>query len=150
MLMFNIWLSGLLFVVVALARVAPEIKRNSCNVDVCSKALLQNAEAAASFCKVFGKTVKRHAPQDPAQTCAPATFLPYPEFASPCFENGQDLSRVSASCDCLTYGFPHPTPVGAGLGQSPAAGHENAPSVGAHGGSSNEQTSTLDIATTEM
>ena len=145
----NVWLSSLLFAVVALARVAPEVRRNTCNVDACSNALLQNAEAAGSFCKAFGKTVKRHAIQDPAETCAPATFLPYPEFASPCFEDGQDLSRVSASCDCLTHGFPHPSPVGAGLGHSPAAAHQDTP-VGLHGGSSSGQTSTLDVVTTEM
>jgi len=56
MLISNTWLLSLIFSASVFARVTPEARRNACYTDSCSKALLQNANGAASFCHAFEKT----------------------------------------------------------------------------------------------
>lgn len=105
MLITNTWLFGLIFAAAASARVVSETEQSPCYSDSCSKALLQNADAAASFCKAFKKTSDLL-----PGTCLPPTFIPYPEYATPCFDNEQDISRVSIACDCLPSGLPGSLP----------------------------------------
>ena len=75
----------------------------------CSEALLQHPEAAAKLCHKFEKS-QHSSSTSPAGSCpsvgaacvcSPASPLPYPEFASSCFEESSYVATLEAACECL-------------------------------------------------
>ena len=146
------WLTSLLLAAAASARVAPETRRSTCSTDKCSQALLQKPDAALLLCNTIAKTVKRHVSRrSPPEACVPAALVPYPEFAGSCFEDGQDLSQVERTCECLIQGsLRAESSNSAGAVQSVPGGHGSGAAVGGIGASSDGSATFAGIATTEI
>ncbi len=80
-------------------------------------------------------------------------FVPYPEFAISCFENGEDTTRVEAACECLSQDTPGSSPLSnsdSGSGPSSGAGQEGKASPGSSGAGFGAVASNQPIVTTEM
>ena len=147
MLIPNTWLEGLIFAAAVTARVAPDHhRRNSCHTDSCSKALLNNLNAATLFCQSLQKNHHQKLARGLQQTCSP-TFLPYPDFAAPCFENGQDLNKVEAACDCVSS---KSSGSSSGSGQSSGGEQQNGSSGGSSGAGNNFPAPIQSVVTTDM
>ena len=133
MLITNSWLSGLMLAAAATATArstSDHHKRNDCLTDSCSVALANNANAAANLCKSIDRGSQKLMPRNAEQTCSPS-YVPYPQFASPCFEIAGDTSRIEAACHCLTAsGASQASPFsnsGSGFGPGSAVPNSAAP-----------------------